>query len=72
MSILSRNRRKKVSLDCGCVPGYFQCRKSQELWEAYAKTANLATYGMATQAEVNAARDAYEAHYAEMYVEVPK
>ncbi len=69
MSILSQNRRKKVSLDCGCVPGYFQCKLSQELWEKYAKIANLHTLGMAAQSEVNAARDAFEAHYAEIYEE---
>ena len=67
MAILTRNNRKKVSLDCGCVPGYFQCKVSQALWETYAKIANLRTYGMATDQEVIAARDAYEAHYAEMY-----
>lgn len=68
MSILTWNNRKKVSLPCGCVPGYFQCRISQQLWEAYAKIANLHTYGMATNLEVNAARDLFEAHYADMYV----
>lgn len=67
MAILPLNHRKKVSLDCGCVPGYFQCKVSQQLWETYAKLANLRTYGMATDQEVIAARDAYEAHYAEMY-----
>jgi len=67
MSILPPKQRKKVSLPCGCVPGYFQCKVSQQLWETYARIANLSTYDMATQSEVNAAREAYEAHYAEMY-----
>lgn len=72
MSILPPNHRKKVSLPCGCVPGYFQCKVSQQLWEAYARIANLHTYGMATNLEVNAARNAYEAHYSEMYEEMSR
>lgn len=71
MGILSQNTKKKISLPCGCMPGYFQCQVSQQLWENYEKIARLYSCGMATNLELQNARNAYEAHYAALYEAQP-